>query len=79
MPQGQQPPSAAPTPSKQTKTPLAFDIRMLTGNGFLLNLRQPGVEMFLITLDGLDRLIQDKTQEQNPQQDHATEDTESLK
>jgi hypothetical protein len=79
LPKVQKPPPAAPTPSEQTKTPPAFDIRMLTGNGFLLNLRQPGVEMFSITLDGLDRLIQDKTQEQNPQQDHATEDTESLK
>src|SRR3984885_4439134 len=63
LPKVQKPPPAAPTPSKQTKTPPAFDIRMLTGNRFLLNLRQPGVEMFSITLDGLDRLIQDKTQE----------------
>jgi hypothetical protein len=33
--------------------------------------------MFLITLNGLDRLIQDKTQEQNSQQDYATEATEA--
>jgi hypothetical protein len=47
---------------------------MISSNGFLLNTRQPGIELFSITLDGLDRMITDRQEEQQP-----TEPEESLK
>lgn len=54
-----------PHPSREAKAkmPLAVDIKMISGNGFLLDTRQPGVEIFSITLDGLDRMIEDRAQE----------------
>ena len=39
---------------------------MISGNGFLLNTRQQGIELFSISIDGLDRMIKDRTQEQVP-------------
>ena len=36
---------------------------MISGNGFLLNMRQKRVKVFLITLNNLDRMIKDKISE----------------
>ena len=41
----------------EPQTTTSLDIRTISGNGFLLNTRQPDVEIFSITLDGLDCLI----------------------
>jgi predicted aspartyl protease len=43
-----------------------LDIKMISSNGFMLNARQQGIELFSITLDGLDRMIEDRKQEQQP-------------
>jgi transposase InsO family protein len=40
-----------------------MDIRMISANGFTLQIRQPDVEVFSITFDGLDRMIEDRHQE----------------
>src|SRR6266536_2730411 len=55
------------------KTPLAVDIRMISANGFQLDMRQPGVEVFSITLDGLDRMIEDKKRDREPKPDETDE------
>ena len=52
----------------EPQTTTSLDIRTISGNGFLLNARQPDVEIFSITLDGLDRLIEDRTPDQDPQE-----------
>ena len=52
----------------EPQTTTSLDIRTISGNGFLLNARQPDVEIFLITLDGLDCLIKDCTPDQDLQE-----------
>ena len=39
---------------------------MISGNGFMLDARQQGVELFEISLDGLDRMIEDRTPDPVP-------------
>jgi hypothetical protein len=41
---------------------------IVSGNGFLLNMRQPGVEVFSITIDILDCVIEDQLAELGPQE-----------
>jgi transposase InsO family protein len=60
------------------KAPLAIDIKMVSGNGFLLDIRQRSVDVFSITLDGLDRMIEDK-KEALEQPEQPDESEESLK
>ena len=62
-----------PSPTQKVKLPLEVDIKMISGNGFLLNARQLDAEVFSITLDGLDRMIEDRTQESLPPQDQSIE------
>ena len=45
------------------KLPQSVDIRIISANGFQLNTCQPRVEIFSITLDRLDRMIEDRVQE----------------
>jgi hypothetical protein len=66
-----------PVFDKDVKTPSTVDIKMISGNGFLLNMRQTGTEVFAITLDGLDRMIEDKILELH--QPPTDESNESLK
>jgi hypothetical protein len=56
-------------PTPEAKTPSTTEIKMISGNGFLLNTRQLEAEVFSITLDGLDRIIEDRTQEPLPPRD----------
>ena len=56
-------------PTLEAKTPSTTDIKMISGNGFLLNTRQLEAEVFSITLDGLDYMIEDRTQEPLPPRD----------
>jgi hypothetical protein len=58
--------------------PTPLDIRMVSGNGFMLSARQQGIEVFSITLDGLDRMITDRQQDQE-HQPADLEPEESLK
>jgi hypothetical protein len=46
-----------PQSTAKAKRPLTVNIGMISGNGFLLNTRQPDVEVFAISIDGLDRMI----------------------
>ena len=46
---------------------------MISANGFQLDIRQPGVEVFSITLDGLDRMIEDKKRDREPKPDETDE------
>jgi transposase InsO family protein len=59
--------------SPKDKLPAAVDIKLISGNGFMLDVRQPGVEIFSITLDGLDRMIEDKMQEREPEPEETKE------
>jgi hypothetical protein len=62
----QSPPATRPRRVEKkspSRTPSTLDIRMISANGFQLNMRQPGTELFSITLDGLDRMIEDRRQE----------------
>jgi RNase H-like domain found in reverse transcriptase/Reverse transcriptase (RNA-dependent DNA polymerase)/Integrase zinc binding domain len=52
-------------PSAPLNPSLHVDIRMLSANGFAVAARQPQTELFSISLDGLDRMIQDKQDELN--------------
>ena len=70
LPEDYQPPSrgrgrkrkASPEQSDQ-KQVSTLEIKTITANGFQLNMRQPGTEIFSITLDGLDRMIEDRRQD----------------
>jgi hypothetical protein len=61
-------------PSSRTKdrakatTSFTSKIGLISRNGLLLNLRQPGIEVFSITLDILDRAIEDQQDEQDLQE-----------
>ena len=44
---------------QESKTPSTLDIGLITANGFTLTMRRKEVEVFSITLDGLDRLVED--------------------
>ncbi|KAH8589747.1 hypothetical protein B0O99DRAFT_636143, partial [Bisporella sp. PMI_857] len=52
--------------SKLNKLSKHLDIKMISGNGFMLNARQQRIELFSISLDGLERIIEDRKQEQQP-------------
>ncbi|KAH8590341.1 hypothetical protein B0O99DRAFT_634686 [Bisporella sp. PMI_857] len=59
--------------SKLNKLSKHLDIKMISGNGFMLNARQQGIELFSISLDGLERIIEDRKQEQQPVEPEALE------
>ena len=59
----------------QTKSPAMIDIGMVSANGFQLKMRQPDVEVFSISLDGLDRMIEDQRQELEASPDPDLEDS----
>ena len=77
LPEDYRPP--LPSPHKKphltvkAKKPLLVNIKMVSSNGFLLNTRQPSVEVFAISIDGLDRMIQDRTPELAPPADESPE------
>ena len=50
----------------KAKAALAVNIKMVSANGFQLNTRKPDVEVFSITIDGLDQMIEDRKQDQQP-------------
>ena len=52
-------PHKKPHLTVKAKKPLLVNIKMVSGNGFLLNTRQPSVEVFAISIDSLDQMIQD--------------------
>ena len=61
--------------AQETKTPSTLDIGLITANGFTLTMRQKEVEVFSITLDGLDRLVEDRRQELGATPNAQTEES----
>jgi transposase InsO family protein len=61
--------------AQETKTPSTLDIGLITANGFNLTMRQKEVEVFSITLDGLDRLVEDRRQELGATPNAQTEES----
>jgi hypothetical protein len=57
-----------PLSSTETRAKLlsTVDIRTISANGVRLGMRQPDTKVFSIILDRLDRMIEDKQQEQLP-------------
>jgi len=68
--------------SRGKKRPLVINIRGVSANGFTLVMRQPEVEVFSISMDGLDRMIEDRYQElaasPDPQEEECAMDERLL-